>query len=683
VRIGTTSLFAAGLSGLLGLSLAGDAGASRGKARIGEWGVDLTMRDADTRAQDDFFRHAHGRWLDEFEIPSDLPSYGSFVELYLQSEDDVEAIIHRTADGAAPGSEARKIGDLYRDFLDVEAIEAAGLRPMRAQLDRIAAARSREDVARLLAELSRVGGTTPFNFYVDQDAKSPDRYLPHFFQSGIGLPDRDYFLDKDNPRFAAARGARLDHLKRMLDFAAQADPAAAAERVFALEEKLAEAHWPSADTRDLDRTYNLMTREQLEKEAPGFPWKAYLDALGLERQKDLMIQQPSAYAGMAKVFADTPVSDWQAYLRAALFASHAAFLPRAVDDAQFLFVSAAITGAREQRSRDKRAVNFVNGAMGEAVGRLYVEEHFSPEAKRQASELVDNLILAMGQRIDGLDWMGPETKKRAREKLAKFTVKIGYPERWRDYSSLEVRRGDLVGNAHRAAEFENRRQLAKLGGPVDRTEWQMSPQTVNAYYNPGLNEIVFPAAILQPPFFDPAADPAVNYGGIGAVIGHEIGHGFDDQGRKSDGDGVLRDWWTEEDARRFSERSDRLVGQYDSYSPLEGMFVNGRLTLGENIGDVGGLEIAYHAYRLSLGGSPAPVVGGLTGDQRFFLGFAQIWRGKSRDEMMATLVASNPHSPVEFRVNGTVRNIDAWYAAFDVKEGDAMYLPPEQRVRIW
>jgi predicted metalloendopeptidase len=354
-----------------------------------------------------------------------------------------------------------------------------------------------------------------------------------------------------------------------------------------------------------------------------------------------------------------------------------------VDQAQFRFVSAAITGAKEQRSREKRAVQFVNGAMGEAVGRLYVDRHFSPEAKRQASELVDNLLLAMGERIDGLDWMSPETKAQARDKLAKFNVKIGYPDRWRDYSSLEIRRGDLVGNAHRAAEFEHRRQIAKLGGPVDRSEWLMSPQTVNAYYNPPMNEIVFPAAILQAPFFDPAADPAVNYGGIGAVIGHEIGHGFDDQGRKSDGDGVLRDWWTEEDAERFAERSDRLVAQYDSFSPLDGMFVNGRLTLGENIGDVGGLEIAYHAYRLSLKGEEAPVLNGITGDQRFFLSYAQIWKGKMRDEMMATLVASNPHSPVEFRVNGAVPNIDAWYAAFGVEEGDAMYLAPEERVRIW
>jgi predicted metalloendopeptidase len=676
-------MLVAGSAGLFCLAAGAAEAKSAGDARIGEWGVDLGARDPETRAQDDFFRHANGDWLDTFEIPGDLAGYGSFVELHLQAEEDVEEIIREAGADAAPGTVAQKIGDLYADFLDRPAMEAAGLDPVRAHLERIAAARTHDDVARLLAELNRYGGATPFAFYVDQDAKRPDRYLPHFFQSGIGLPDRDYFLDRENARFASAREALRDHLITMLELAGEADPAAAADRVFALEGRLARAHWPSADTRDVDRAYNLRTRKELESEAPGFPWKTYLDALGLGKQKDLMILQPSAYAGMAEVFAETPVEDWRSFLRVTLLASHAAFLPEAVDQAQFRFVSAAITGAKEQRSREKRAVQFVNGAMGEAVGRLYVDRHFSPEAKRQASELVDNLLLAMGERIDGLDWMSPETKAQARDKLAKFNVKIGYPDRWRDYSSLEIRRGDLVGNAHRAAEFEHRRQIAKLGGPVDRSEWLMSPQTVNAYYNPPMNEIVFPAAILQAPFFDPAADPAVNYGGIGAVIGHEIGHGFDDQGRKSDGDGVLRDWWTEEDAERFAERSDRLVAQYDSFSPLDGMFVNGRLTLGENIGDVGGLEIAYHAYRLSLKGEEAPVLNGITGDQRFFLSYAQIWKGKMRDEMMATLVASNPHSPVEFRVNGAVPNIDAWYAAFGVEEGDAMYLAPEERVRIW
>jgi predicted metalloendopeptidase len=682
VRIGTSNLLAAGTAGLLCLASAAAAGERAGAANIGEWGVDLTTRDSGTRPQDDFFRYANGAWLDEFEIPGDLPGYGSFIALHLRSEEDVEEII-REAGGGAPGSVARKIADLYADFLDREAIEAAGLEPVRADLERIAAAKSPDDVARLLAGLSRVGGTTPFAFYVDQDAKNPDRYLPHFLQSGIGLPDRDYFLDRDNPRFASAREALRAHRERMLQLAGTPDPAGAAERVLALEERLAEAHWPSEETRDVDRTYNVRTPAQLEREAPGFPWRTYLKALGMEKQEDLMILQPSAYRDMAAVFAATPVADWQAYLRVTLIASHAAFLPREVDDAQFRFVSAAVTGTREQRSREKRAVQFVNGAMGEAVGRLYVEKHFPPEAKRRAHELVDNLLVAMGQRIDGLDWMSAETKVRARDKLSRFNVKIGYPDEWRDYSGLEIRRGDLVGNANRAAEFEHRRQVGKLGRPVDRGEWLMSPQTVNAYYNPPMNEIVFPAAILQPPFFDPPADDAVNYGGIGAVIGHEIGHGFDDQGRKSDGDGVLRDWWTEEDARRFGERSDRLVEQYDAFSPLEGMFVNGRLTLGENIGDVGGLEIAHHAYRLGLGGSEPPVLDGLTGDQRFFLGYAQIWKGKARDEMMATLVASNPHSPVEFRVNGALRNVDAWYAAFDVREGDAMYLAPAERARIW
>jgi predicted metalloendopeptidase len=399
-------------------------------------------------------------------------------------------------------------------------------------------------------------------------------------------------------------------------------------------------------------------------------------------EEELLVAQPSAYTGMAAVFADTPVETWRDYFTYRLLRNNAAFLPKKVDETHFEFVS-ALSGAEQQRERWKRGVQLINGAIGEAVGQLYVERYFSARAKERIDELVGNLLAAFAMRIETLDWMSEETKAEAREKLAKFTVKIGYPDEWRDYTDLEIRPGDLFGNVKRAQEFGTEFQLAKLGRPVDRDEWLMTPQTVNAYYNPNLNEIVFPAAILQPPFFDPWADDAVNYGAIGAVIGHEIGHGFDDQGRKYDGDGILRDWWTEKDAERFGKKTDVLVAQYDGYSPIEGMNVNGEFTLGENIGDLGGLEISYHAYHLSLDGKEAPVIDGLTGDQRFFLGFAQIWRGKMRDQIMAVLLASDPHSPVEFRVNGTLRNVDAWYAAFDVTDDHAMYLPPEDRVHIW
>lgn len=660
------------------------ATASAGQPRIGTWGLDLEASDPEVRPQDDFFRFANGTWLEEFEIPADLAGYGSFIDLFIQSEEKVRLIIEEiAAEQPAPGSDEQKIADLYRDYLDRETIEEKGLAPLESDIAAIRAAETHEDVARLLASFARLGGTSPFDYYVDQDARSPDRYIAHFFQGGIGLPDRDYYLDADNPRFVKAIDARRTYLTRVLELAGEPDPTGNAAHVLALERTLAESHWPSADLREIEKTYNKITPDELRTLAPEVPWEVYLGTLGLDTQSAFIVMAPSAYAGMARTFASTPVDHWRAYLLCTLIGTHAQWLPKAVDQAQFEFMSQAITGSTKQRDREKRAVQFVNGTMGHAVGRLYVARHFSESAKRQVETLVDNLLSAMGARIDELEWMGEDTKRRAREKLAKFNVKIGYPDVWRDYSELEVVPGDLVGNARRGTLFEYQRNRAKLDKPIDRTEWLMSPQTVNAYYNPPMNEIVFPAAILQPPFFDPDADPAVNYGGIGAVIGHEIGHGFDDQGRKFDGDGVQRDWWTTEDAERFQVRADALVAEYDAFSPLEGMHVNGRLTLGENIGDLGGLEIALHAYRLSLGGKEAPVIDGLTGAQRLFLGYAQIWRGKLRDELLAARVASNPHSPEEFRVNGAVKNVDAWYEAFGVEPGDGMYLDPEERVRIW
>ncbi len=655
-----------------------------GKAKLGNWGIELDAIDPAVSPGEDFFQHASGTWLREYEIPEDLSSFGSFYQLRIESEENVKKILDESAGAQVdPNSVMFKVGTLYKDYLDEESIEGNGLAPLAPSLAAIEKLSSYEEVARHLAAGARAGRQSPFTYYVDQDSKNPEIYRAHFDQSGITLPDRSYYLDTENERFQKALSSYREYLTDVFMLIDDKDPEASANTVIALETNLAEAHWERAETRDRDKTYNVMTPDELAKSAPGFPWGVYLAGLGLADETHFVIETPSAYTGMAKVFADTPIPTWQAYMKASLVSRNAQLLPREFDEAQFRFISTAMTGAKEQRARWKRFVNLMNRGMGESVGQLYVERHFKQESKDRMDRLVENLIVAFEERIDNLAWMSEETKVEAREKLAKFTVKIGYPDKWKDYSALKVMPGDLVGNVNRTAEWKYEYDRAKLGGPIDRGEWHMPPQMVNAYYNPGLNEIVFPAAILQPPFFDPYADDAVNYGGIGAVIGHEIGHGFDDQGRKSDGDGVLREWWTPEDEAKFKGKADRLVAQFNGYSPLEGVFVNGELTLGENIGDLGGLEIAYHAYKLSLKGQEAPVLDGLTGDQRFFLSYAQIWRGKMRDETMLTRVSADPHSPPEFRVNGIVRNIDAWYAAFDVKPGDPMYLPPEERVHIW
>jgi len=679
-----SAAMALGLLGLIAPTAFGNASADA-KPELGKYGLNLDTRDLDVKPQDDFFRYANGKWLKEFEIPADLSSYGSFVTLFLRSEEQTKAIIAEAAatTDVKPGSLSQKIGDLYTDYLDSATREAKGIAPLQPELDKAAKVKTPAEIAAQLAHESRIGGPTPFGYFIEQDNKNPNRYLPQLVQGGIALPDRDYYLDKENPRFQAAREAYLNLLTNLLTLAKRPEPARRAQAILDLETRIAEAHWTKEDIRDAEKTYNLMTRAEVEALAPAFPWQAYLSEIGLADRKEFIVLTPSAFTGMAKVFAETPAEVWQDYLTTGLIRNNAGLLPESVDDANFNFTSTAITGAKQKRERWKRGTQLINGTLGEAVGRLYVERNFSPEAKKRVDELVNNLITAMSERIDKLDWMSTETKAKALEKLAKFNVKIGYPEKWRDYFALDIKKGDLVGNVNRAREFEYDYQLSKLDKPVDRAEWLMTPQTVNAYYNSTMNEIVFPAAILQPPFFDALADDAVNYGAIGAVIGHEIGHGFDDQGRKSDGNGVLTDWWTESDANRFKERSDRLVAQYNEYSPLEGMKVNGELTLGENIGDLGGVEIAYHAYKISLKGKEAPVLDGLTGDQRFFLAYAQIWQSKMRDALMATIITSDGHSPSEFRVNGTLRNVDAFYNAFNVTPGSGMYLAPQDRVRIW
>ncbi|MGD8325785.1 MAG: M13-type metalloendopeptidase [Sphingomonadales bacterium] len=650
---------------------------------LGAFGIDFTAMKETVRPQDDFYRYVNGTWLDTFEIPEDRSNYGSFTRLAELSEKRTRSIIEGAAENpGAAGSEAAKIGALYKSFMDEERANALGLEPIRADLDAIAALDSLEGVAKVMAKMTVEGGTSPINFFVNQDSKNPDVYITYFTQTGLGLPDRDYYLE-DNERFNDIRAKYIAYITAILTEAGVDGAAEKADAIMALETKMAEVFWTRTESRDRDKTYNKLSREDLVAANSNFPWDAYLQDVGLADEQSFIVRQPSSLKGVTDIFADTSIDDWKAYLTFHQLDGAAPLLSQNFVDLAFDFNSKTLFGVPKNRDRWKRGVSFVEGALGEAVGKLYVEKYFAPEAKEAMDELVANLITAFDVSIKELDWMGDETKEQALVKLSKFTPKIGYPSKWRDYSALEVKEGDLVGNSRRANTFEYWRNIKKLGAPVDRTEWFMTPQTVNAYYNPPANEIVFPAAILQPPFFDVNADPAVNYGGIGAVIGHEIGHGFDDQGSKSDGDGILRNWWTDADLEGFKARTDALVAQYDAFEPLPGEHVNGRLTLGENIGDLGGLTIAYEAYKLSLGGKEAPVIDGYTGDQRFFMSWAQVWRRLYREETLSNRLKTDPHSPSEQRTNGIVRNIDAWYDAFGVGEEDEMYLPPEERVSIW
>ncbi|HEX8257385.1 MAG TPA: M13-type metalloendopeptidase, partial [Allosphingosinicella sp.] len=553
--------------------------------------------------------------------------------------------------------------------------------PLKPWLDRVAAIGSTADLAKAFGELGQYGVASPFGAQVDQDLKNNKVYAAYVGQGGLGLPDRDYYLDDKNAKFVEARAQYQQHVATMLRLAGVSDPEARAKRIYELEKKIATTHWTRAEQRQIDKLYNPMSRTELAQKMPGFDWATYLSAAGVASEPTIIVAHPSALAGAAKLVQSEPLQAWKDYLTFHTIAAAAPLLPKAFVEENFAFDGRTLQGTPQLKDRWKRGVDLVGGGMGEAVGQLYVAKHFPPAAKAKADELVRNLIAAMDKRLTGLEWMAPETKAKARAKLAAFTPKIGYPDTWRDYSGLNVVPGDAVGNALRSTEFEYRRNLNKLGKPVDRGEWGMYPQTVNAYANPLLNEIVFPAAILQPPFFDPNADDAVNYGGIGAVIGHEISHHFDDQGRKFDPKGNLADWWTPADVDRFKVHTDKLVAQYGAYEPLPGAKVNGELTLGENIADLAGLTIAYDAYRMSLKGREAPVIDGYTGDQRFFLGFGQVWRNKYRDPFLQQILTTDSHTPGHFRPN-VVRNFDPWYAAFDVKDGK-LYLPPEQRIRIW
>ncbi|MFD1814509.1 M13 family metallopeptidase [Rhodococcus gannanensis] len=648
-------------------------------------GIDLTHLDTGVRAQDDLFVHVNGQWLDNYVIPADRAVDGAFRTLYDQAEIDVRAIITEAADtGSEDGSAAQQIGDLYLSFMDADAVEAAGLNPVADELAAVDAVTSTSELASLLGNLQRTGVGGLIGNYVDTDAKNSARYLVHLTQSGISLPDESYYREDS---YAPIREAFVAHVEAMLTLAGRPDPAGAARRILELETAIASGHWDVVKRRDAELSYNLVTLTDLAAENAGFGWTEWISGLGgtPESFAELVVRQPSFLTNLTTLWTGRPLAEWQEWLAWKVIHARAPYLTEALVAENFAFYGKTLSGTEENRERWKRAVTLVQDLLGEAVGQLYVERHFPPAAKARMQELVANLQEAYRRNITDLEWMGPDTRKAALAKLEKFTPKIGYPDRWRDYSGLAIASDDLLGNFRRGYAHEHDRDLAKLGGPVDRDEWFMTPQTVNAYYNPGMNEIVFPAAILQPPFFDADADDAANYGGIGAVIGHEIGHGFDDQGAKYDGDGNMIDWWTDDDRTEFGKRTKALIEQYNEFEPkaLPGHTVNGEFTIGENIGDLGGLSIALEAYRIALEGQDAPELDGLTGLQRVFFGWAQVWRTKARNEEALRRLAVDPHSPPEFRCNGVVRNLDSFHEAFDVQPGDALFLEPEKRVKIW
>lgn len=677
----------------LGLALAlsaspllADSSATEGP-RLGSFGIDLNNRDTQVKPGDDFDAYANGQWNRNYQLKDYEVRYGSFNALSDEAEAHVRAIIEGLAaqKDITAGSNAQKIRDYYASYMDVKARDAAGIQPLQPVLDRIDAIENLADLTAAFGRAGVDGVRTPVGGGVTLDRKDPNRYLISIGVGGLGLPDKDFYLSSD-ARFVTIRAAYLKHIAAMLGHLGLKDTETRAQAILDLETRMAGHHWDRAQLRDRDRTYNLMSFADLQKDYAGYDWAAHFRAQGIAKpSEDVNVSTPSALTPVLEVIADTPVATWQDYLRFHAIDNHAPLLSSELDAASFAFNGTVLQGQKAQRELWKRGVAMVGGmgGLGDAVGQLYVERHFKPEAKAAMEDLVENLRKALKQNIEGLDWMGEETKTEAYRKLTTFNPKIGYTRKWRNYDAVQIVPDDLIANVIALRSFQRDEQNARLGTRPDRDEWFMTPHTVNAYYNSSFNEIVFPAAILQPPFFDLQADPAVNYGAIGAVIGHEMGHGFDDQGSKSDADGVQRNWWTDEDRKRFEARTQALVAQYNSYCPLEGHCVNGQLALGENIGDLGGLSMAYTAYQLSLDGQEAPVIDGLTGDQRFFLAWAQVWKSKYRDEAMINQVKVGPHSPPQFRINGPLRNLNEWYQAFDVQEGDALYLKPEERVRIW
>ena len=637
------------------------------------------------RPQDDLYRYVNGAWLAVNEIPADRASWGGFAQLRDEAVTESRIVIDEAVAAGPQGTpDQRKIAALYQSFMDEGRLDALGAKPIAPQMRAIGAIRSKHELPAVIAQFNEVGITMPYVVTVTQDAKEPTRYIPTISQAGLGLPDRDYYLKDDDAKLRDTRDQYVAHVARMLRLANVPDADRAATQVLQIETELARAQWTRVENRDPVRVYNRKSLAELDALTPGYAWKPWLAAAHVAGRTDaVIVAQPTYLEGFARIVESQPLEAWKAYFRFRVVSSCANYLSKPFVDEHFAFDGNVLAGTLADLPRWKRGVGVVESSMGQGLGRLYVAKYFPPEKKARMDGLVRNMMVAYRQSIDSLDWMGPETRREAQEKLSKFDPKIAYPSRWRDYGALSTKGDDLLGNVMRARRFEYDRNIAKLGKPIDRTEWGMTPQTVNAYYNRGRNEIVFPAAILQPPFFDAAADDATNYGAIGAVIGHEISHGFDDSGSQSDGDGRLRNWWTAEDRARFDAKTKALVAEYDAFEPIPGYRVNGALTLGENIADNSGVAIAYRAYHLSLGGKPAPVIDGLTGDQRFYVGFATVWRNKTREPALIRQIKSDPHSPGEYRTNGTLRNQAPFYEAFNVRPGDAMYVPPEQRVTIW
>ena len=648
-------------------------------------GIDTQFGDKSVKPQDDFYRYINGGWLKTAQIPSDRSSAGAFMDL----REAVVPRLHTIIEGLskaknANGTDAQKISDLYSSFMDTKHIDALGLTPLQADFAKIDAFNDKKQLPALMAWLNLNSINAPIDTQVHLDNKDSTKYVLDISQSGLSLPDRDYYLKDDDAKLKDTRAKYLKHIETMLTMSGDKDAAKNAAAILAFETELAKIQWTKVELRDPIKAYNKVELNKLNEVTPGYDWDAYLADLGVKGKITyLNLAQPSYMTEMSKVLAAAPIDTLKAYFKWNILSSAANQLPKQFSDESFAFFGKTLRGVPEQEIRWKRGVRLVDAGMGESLGKMYVDKYFPADSKAKMEALVNNLLLAYKKSVDTLDWMSPETKKEALAKLSTFMPKVGYPNKWKDYSSLQITKGDAVGNLRAIRLFAAKTELDKLGKPVDRDEWGMTPQTVNAYYNPEMNEIVFPAAILQAPFFNPKVDDAVNYGAIGAVIGHEISHGFDDQGAQYDGLGNLRDWWTKEDHEKFAAKTAALVKQYSSFSPVPGYNVNGELTLGENIADNSGLSIAYKAYQLSLGGKPAPVIDGLTGDQRFFMGFAQVWRGKIREQEAIIRIKTDPHSPGEFRANGTLRNMTPFYKAFDVKEGDKMYLPPAERVSIW
>ena len=659
---------------------AANAEVSLASPKYGTWGFDMSGMDLDIKPGDDFFAFANGKWTERTEIPSDRTRFGNFDILRVLSENRVHAILEEAAAGKLRDPDAAKIGAAYAAFMDESLAEKLDATPIAPELAQISKVRTLDEFTALMGLNNTTTFASILPLYIDVDDKAPNSYTVITDPAGLGLPDRDYYLAA---AFAEKKAKYQAYVQQILTMIGWEEPETNAQAIVEFETRLAEATWTRAEQRDRDKTYNPMTPAELNAFTPGFDWGRYLTAAEVGDISRLVVTTDTAIPKFAAVYRDTPLAALKAWQAFHVADGAAPYLSKRFVDASFAFRNLELSGQPEQRPRWKRAVSFTSGLLGESVGRVYVARYFPPQSKAKMEDLVANLHAALEVRIRQLDWMGPETKAKALEKLSKFTVKIGYPDTWRDYGPLEVKADDLYGDLVRSSAYSWRREVARLNEPVDKAEWAMTPQTVNAYYNYSNNEIVFPAAILQPPFFDPDADPAVNYGGIGGVIGHEISHGFDDQGRKSDGDGVLRDWWTAEDTSKFQAQAKRLGAQYSAFEPLPGVKVNGALTMGENIGDMGGISLGLDAYHASLKGRPALMIDGLTGDQRVFLGWAQVWRQKQRYEALRRQVVTDPHSPAQYRVIGPLRNVGAWYDAFNIKPGDKLYMAPEDRVRIW